>query len=146
MNRIEGRIASGLDGVVESAAGNLPAEAARGHPDGQPVLLLIRPEAIELVNMADGRAIPDSAIQGRIVSRIFLGAVTRLSVATAVGDLNVDIASSTALSLPEKAEVGLSWQSHRPRLIALQDGVDGVTHSKLEQKKLGSATIPGASS
>jgi putative spermidine/putrescine transport system ATP-binding protein len=44
MNRIEGHVASGISGMVETVAGKLPADAARNHAPGEPVILLIRPE------------------------------------------------------------------------------------------------------
>ena len=54
MNRIAGTILPGGKGVVESQGAFLRADSARAWPAGARVLLLIRPESIELDRLAAG--------------------------------------------------------------------------------------------
>ncbi len=54
-------------------------------------------------------------------SHTFLGAVTRLAVASPVGEMMVDVGTAQALSLSEGSRVGLSWDPAVPRLIDLSD-------------------------
>ncbi|MDB5057142.1 MAG: spermidine/putrescine transporter ATP-binding protein [Chloroflexi bacterium] len=121
MNRIAGVISAVSAGTVECPGGSLRADAAREQPASSRVMLLIRPEAIDLTVLDEGRPPPDGGLSGRLTTRTFLGAVTRLNVTSPVGDLKVDIGSSRALSLAEGATVGLSWNPATPKLIPLAD-------------------------
>jgi putative spermidine/putrescine transport system ATP-binding protein len=122
MNRIAGFVSAGHLGIVECAGGNLRADSARQRPAGEQVLLLIRPEAIELDLLDEGTPPPDGGLKGRVTTRTFLGAVTRVNVASQVGELKVDIGSTRALSLAEGASVGLCWDPATPKLIPTADG------------------------
>jgi putative spermidine/putrescine transport system ATP-binding protein len=135
MNRITGTVSTSRPGIVETEAGSLPADAADSHQGGEPVVLLIRPEAIELDDLEDGRAAPEGGLAGKVTARTFLGAVTRLNVACKVGDLKVDVGSAKALALAEGASVALTWNPYRPRIISVRGSDEGVTHSKLEASR-----------
>jgi putative spermidine/putrescine transport system ATP-binding protein len=102
----------------------LPAEAAAHRPTGENVLLLIRPESIELQRLEDGA--PETGIKGKVRSHTFLGPVTRLNVETPIGEIIVDVGSSRALTLSEGTGVALAWDPATPRLIAVSAG-DGDT-------------------
>jgi ABC-type Fe3+/spermidine/putrescine transport system ATPase subunit len=86
------------------------------------VLLLLRPEAIEVVL---GEEEPPPVLRGTVKSQIFLGSVTRLYVATEVGELMVDLGSLRALSCPVGSTVALRWKPEAPRLIGLTAGTNG---------------------
>jgi putative spermidine/putrescine transport system ATP-binding protein len=121
MNRIAGVVSGGNSGTVECPGGTLRADAARERPAGEHVVLLLRPEVIDLALLDEGRRPPDGGLSGRVMARTFLGAVTRLNVSSPVGDLKVDIGSSRALSLAEGASVGLSWNPATTKLIPTAD-------------------------
>jgi ABC-type Fe3+/spermidine/putrescine transport system ATPase subunit len=133
MNRFEGNIAAGRRGFVEMDGALLPASVAERWPAGEKVLLLIRPEAIELKELPDGATLAEGPIEGKVVARTFLGPVTRLTVDAAVGELIVDVGSARALALADGARVGLTWEPASPRIIGLSDtgiGPSGSTPSQ----------------
>ncbi len=130
MNRISGAVAANPNGFVESAAGLLRAEAARGRSAAERVVLLVRPETIEIAPLGASVA-PAGGLVGRVASHTFLGAVTRLVVTSAVGDVKVDVGSAQALSLAADTEVTLTWDPAVPRLISLEGTIGGITHSHL---------------
>ena len=119
MNRFEGKVASDTRGAVALNGSLLPADVARSRPDGERVLLLIRPETIELAPLADGAAPPNGALEGKVRAHTFLGPVTRLNVDTSIGDVVVDISSVQALALALGTRVTLAWDPSAPRIISL---------------------------
>ncbi len=121
MNRIAGRVASNGRGMVETDGAVLRADGARNWQNGARVLMLIRPESISLDRLEEAASPPEGAIEGRVRSHTFLGAVTRLAVASPVGEMMVDVGTAQALSLSEGSRVGLSWDPAVPRLIDLSD-------------------------
>ncbi len=116
MNRISGTVAADGTGV-EADNRLLPAHAAGAWTRGAPALLLIRPESIEIRALPDGAGAPGHELGGHVAGRTFLGAVTRLKVATEVGEMMVDVGSAQALALAEGAPVALSWSPEAPKLI-----------------------------
>ncbi|HLJ67453.1 MAG TPA: ABC transporter ATP-binding protein [Chloroflexota bacterium] len=119
MNRFEGRVAA--EGLVKTHDVLLPAEAALGHPAGDRVLLLIRPESIRLEPLNGDVTVPELGVRGTVKVHTFLGPVTRLSIDTAMGELTVDVGSVQALSLAAGTPVALSWDPASPRIIDLPD-------------------------
>ena len=83
MNRLASTVVA--DGVVEYAGQRLTVDAARGLPNGERVLVLVRPETVSIAPAADGES-PQGAFAGEVVSQIFLGSVTRLRMAGSSGD------------------------------------------------------------
>jgi putative spermidine/putrescine transport system ATP-binding protein len=114
MNRIQAQV-TGRD-TVEAAGVPLPTHAAASHSSGQPVLLLLRPESIELQLRLNGSS---PGIPGTITGHTFLGSLTRVQVGTAVGSMVVDVSSAEALRMPIDAPVALSWSPDAPRLLQL---------------------------
>ncbi|HEY8285635.1 MAG TPA: ABC transporter ATP-binding protein [Chloroflexota bacterium] len=121
MNRIEGTTVP-PGGIIATGGMRLPAQAARDWRENERVLLLLRPEAIEVVL---GEEEPPPVLRGTVKSQIFLGSVTRLYVATEVGEFMVDLGSLRALSCPIGSVVALRWKSEAPRLIGLEAGSNG---------------------
>ncbi|MBV9278712.1 MAG: ABC transporter ATP-binding protein, partial [Chloroflexi bacterium] len=120
MNLVHGAVVPNGAGRVDAAGVLLPVEDAARLPGGREVVVLIRPESIELDTPA-ADAPQAGALGGRVAAHTFLGAVTRLSVDTAVGPLFADIPSARALSLGVGTAVTLRWDPTAPGLIALPD-------------------------
>jgi putative spermidine/putrescine transport system ATP-binding protein len=129
MNRIAGTILPGGKGLVESNGALLRADNAREWPGGAHVLLLIRPESIELDRLADGASAPEGGLEGGVRAHTFMGPVTRLTVASAIGEIMVDVGSARALSLGEGTRVGLTWDPAVPRLIDLAEAGGAPTRA-----------------
>ena len=109
----------------------LRAAGTNAWPDGSRVVLLIRPESFELAKLGDSVPLPEGALEAWVKGFTFLGSVTRLRVASAVGELLVDVGSTRALTLGEGTRVALSWEPEVPRLIAQVDEDGTVAHAPI---------------
>jgi putative spermidine/putrescine transport system ATP-binding protein len=120
MNRLASTIAD--DGVVEYAGQRLHVDAARGLPRGERVLLLIRPETVEVTSVGDG-PVPEGAVAGEVVSHIFLGAVTRIRIEDSAGErgLTADIPPARAMPLAIGTRVVASFPPGSGRLLSLAE-------------------------
>ncbi|MFN3286739.1 MAG: ABC transporter ATP-binding protein, partial [bacterium] len=95
MNRLEAVVRDGERGYLEYRGLPLRVDAARGLAPGTRVLVLVRPEVIQLhpPGSAEG-------FKGRVLSRAFGGATTRIRVQLEVGgELVVDVPSVRARPL-----------------------------------------------
>jgi putative spermidine/putrescine transport system ATP-binding protein len=105
MNRLPARVVDGgaeVLGVRRPVAGDVPS--------GGPVLALVRPEALSVT--------ADAAGPGRIVTRTFSGAVSRLAVALPDGvEVQVDVASADSQDLTPGTAVTVGL-AERPVLLA----------------------------
>ena len=75
MNRLEATVADSQAGEVDYGGVRLAVDAVRGHSAGERVLVLVRPETVELGPASNG-----SPLTGEVISHTFLGPVTRLKV------------------------------------------------------------------
>jgi putative spermidine/putrescine transport system ATP-binding protein len=118
MNRLVSAVVD--DGVVEHGGRRLRVEAARGLPRGERVLLLVRPETVEVAVAGDGDE-PEGAIVGEVVSHIFLGSVTRIRVDDAASDhsITADISPPRARALPIGTRVAATFPADSGRLLSL---------------------------
>jgi putative spermidine/putrescine transport system ATP-binding protein len=118
MNRLVSTVAD--DGIVEHGGRRLRVEAARGLPRGERVLLLVRPETVEVGLAGDG-AEPEGAIVGEVVSHIFLGSVTRVRVDDAASEqgITADVAPWRASALPVGTRVAATFPADSGRLLSL---------------------------
>jgi putative spermidine/putrescine transport system ATP-binding protein len=114
MNRVEGRARSD-SGEVQIDDIRLPVEVARQRPSDEHVLVLIRPEIVQVLPAESG----EGGLPGTVSGHTFLGSVTRLRVETSVGDMVADVSSVEALSLSIGTQVTLTWDAASPRLIPL---------------------------
>jgi putative spermidine/putrescine transport system ATP-binding protein len=116
MNRLEGTI---VDGGVEHAGTTLRIDAAQERPRGERVLVLVRPETVDV-----GPASSDSGgvntLVGNIVTQTFLGPVTRLKILGAGVDVIADVPTQKALSLPVGTRVAAVLPAEGARLLALK--------------------------
>src|SRR5437763_1457708 len=87
MNRLEASVVDSSTGVVDHGGTLLTVEAARGRKQGERVLVLVRPEVLELAPAEDGAANGANHLAGEVISHTFLGPVTRLKVIGPAADL-----------------------------------------------------------
>jgi putative spermidine/putrescine transport system ATP-binding protein len=112
MNRLEATIAD--DGAVEYEGRRVAVDAARGRARGERVLVLVRPEVLEVSPAENG-----SALSGEVVSHTFLGSVTRVKVLVGEGELTADVPTVRVDSLPVGARVSASFPPASARLLDL---------------------------
>jgi putative spermidine/putrescine transport system ATP-binding protein len=118
MNRLSSTVAE--DGLVDYAGAMLRVDAARGRPRGERVLLLVRPETVEIEPAADG-APPEGALAGTIVSRVFLGSVTRIKLDTGMGEVTADVSTARSGQLAIGTHVLARFPAESARLLELKD-------------------------
>jgi putative spermidine/putrescine transport system ATP-binding protein len=121
MNRLEGAV---VDGGVEHAGITLQVEAARGRPRGQRLLVLVRPETVE-VERADGGAAANTLV-GDVVTQTFLGPVTRLKILGTGVDVIADVPTQKALSLPVGTKVAATLPAEDARVLELKDDIPEI--------------------
>jgi putative spermidine/putrescine transport system ATP-binding protein len=119
MNRLEATIVDPETAAVEFGGAQLQVDAARGHPRGERVLVLVRPETIELERSGDGAAAADGSLAAEIVSHTFLGSVTRMKLVVAGGELTADVPTARALEIPIGTKVTARFPSGSARLLSL---------------------------
>jgi putative spermidine/putrescine transport system ATP-binding protein len=116
MNRLEGTV---VDGGVEHAGTTLRIDAAQERPRGERVLVLVRPETVE-VGPASGDGGGLNTLVGNVVTQTFLGPVTRLKILGAGVDVIADVPTQKALSLPVGTHVAAVLPAEGARLLALK--------------------------
>ena len=142
-------IRSEFQGVVERAGRRVTVQGAAGLADGEPALLLVRPELIEPLNAANGTLNGDLTLTGRVEVQTFLGATTRLlvrevrqgdenqSVLPSARRLAVDVPSAAAGNWPAGSEVAVRIPVGSSRVIADRSAVSPAPST-------GSTTGPAA--
>jgi putative spermidine/putrescine transport system ATP-binding protein len=116
MNRLAGTV---VDGGVEHAGTKLHIEAARGRPQGQRVLVLVRPETVD-VAIANGDGAVNTLV-GDVVTQTFLGPVTRLKIVGTDVDVIADVPTQKALGLPVGTRVAAALPAEGVRLLELKE-------------------------
>jgi putative spermidine/putrescine transport system ATP-binding protein len=116
MNRLEGTI---VDGGVEHAGTTLRIDAAQERARGERVLVLVRPETVEVSAAGtDGGGL--NTLVGSVVTQTFLGPVTRLKILGAGVDVIADVPTQKALALPVGTRVAAVLPAEGARLLALK--------------------------
>ncbi len=119
MNRLTAEVADAGRGEVVCRGVRLGVAAVRGRPAGQRVLVLVRPESVEVEAAPDGTP-PQGCLVGRVTSHSFLGAITRLKIATEIGDdLSADMPSVRAGAFPIGSRVAARFPADGPRVLTL---------------------------
>jgi putative spermidine/putrescine transport system ATP-binding protein len=118
MNRLEATVVDGTRGEVDHRGARLTVAAAEGLSRGERVLVLVRPETLELEPVGgDGG---DGGLVGDVLTHTFLGPVTRLKVIGDEIDLIADVPTSRVETLP----IGMTVRARIPdkgvRLLSLQ--------------------------
>jgi putative spermidine/putrescine transport system ATP-binding protein len=117
MNRLEGTV---VEGGVDHAGITLQVEAARGRPRGQRVLVLVRPETVE-VERVDGGSAAANTLVGDVVTQTFLGPVTRLKILGDGVDVIADVPTQKALALPVGTKVAAMLPAEDARVLELTE-------------------------
>jgi putative spermidine/putrescine transport system ATP-binding protein len=119
MNRLDAIVVDGTTGEVEHSGLRLQVDAARGRRNGERVLVLIRPEALELEAHTNG--VTPNSFSGEVLTQTFLGPVTRLKVTGSGTSLIADMSTARAAALPVGAQVVARIPSEGAKLISLPD-------------------------
>jgi putative spermidine/putrescine transport system ATP-binding protein len=119
MNRLEATIVDPANGTVDHGGIMLSVDAARGRAKGERVLVLVRPETVELspANGAGG----SNTLTGEVLTQTFLGPVTRLKVVGPGADLIADVSTAKAASLPVGMKVTAALPATDARLLELTE-------------------------
>jgi hypothetical protein len=120
MNRLEATVVDGRAGTVEHAGVTFPIDAARGRTRGARVLVLVRPETVELA-LANGDG-PGNRLIGEVITHTFLGSVTRLRVFGGESQLIADVSTANAAALPVGTRVVAVLPAEGSCLLDLPDG------------------------
>jgi putative spermidine/putrescine transport system ATP-binding protein len=116
MNRLEGTI---VDGGVDHGGTMLRIDAAQERARGERVLVLVRPETVEVSAAgSDGGGV--NTLVGNVVTQTFLGPVTRLKILGTGVDVIADVPTQKALSLPVGTHVAAVLPAEGARLLALK--------------------------
>jgi putative spermidine/putrescine transport system ATP-binding protein len=118
MNRLEGVVVDPSVGAVETAGKTITVEAARGKARGSRVLVLVRPETVE-VAAANGAGA--NTLTGEVLTHTFLGPVTRLRISGDGASLIADMPTARAAALPPGSKVDASLPAGEARLLDLSD-------------------------
>jgi putative spermidine/putrescine transport system ATP-binding protein len=117
MNRLEAHVVDGSHGEVEHDGTRLRIDAARGRSNGERVLILIRPEALDL-QAAGGANGNGNVLTAEVLTQTFLGPVTRLKM---TGGLIADMSTARASALPVGATVVAQVPTEGVQLLTLAD-------------------------
>src|SRR2546421_3629197 len=110
MNRLESVVVDGASGEVEHAGTRLRVDTARGRTKGERVLVLVRPELLELEPSANAAAGGENSLAGEVLTHTFLGSITRLKIIGPETDLIADVPTARVDTLP----IGLPVVAHVP--------------------------------
>jgi putative spermidine/putrescine transport system ATP-binding protein len=124
MNRLEATVVDSVMGEVEHAGVRLRIDAARGRRNGERVLLLVRPEALELEARTNGAG--PNAFVGEVLTQTFLGSVTRVKVSADGTTLVTDMSAARAAALPVGASVVARVPVDDAKLLSLPDDGPGL--------------------
>jgi putative spermidine/putrescine transport system ATP-binding protein len=127
MNRLEGTV---VDGGVDHAGTMLRVDGAEGRPRGQRVLVLVRPETVE-VAAANGGEGGVNTLLGDVVTQTFLGPVTRLKILGQGVDVIAAVPTQTALGLPVGTRVAAVLPAQGARLLELKQDLPEIAEEPL---------------
>jgi putative spermidine/putrescine transport system ATP-binding protein len=125
MNRLEATVLDPELGEVDHGGVRLTVDAARGRRRGERVLVLVRPELLQL--SANGAA-GENTLTGEVLTHTFLGPVTRLKVVGTDTELIADVSTAQSEALPIGIRVVARVPSSGTRLLTLESeepGPDG---------------------
>ncbi|HEV8685698.1 MAG TPA: ABC transporter ATP-binding protein [Gaiellaceae bacterium] len=116
MNRLEATVLDGERGEIDHGGVRLTVDAARGRRHGERVLVLVRPELLELSTNGSGG---ENTLTGEVLTHTFLGPVTRLKVISPATELIADVSTARAEALPVGVRVVARVPSTGTRLLTL---------------------------
>jgi putative spermidine/putrescine transport system ATP-binding protein len=122
INWFEAEVLDGGQGVVDYRGTRLAVDAVRGRSPGERVVVVVRPEVVELEQLRGGHS-PAGALAGRVKAHSFLGAVTRLKIGVEDrADLLADLSSARAGAFPIGVQVVVRFPPDSPRVLNLPPG------------------------
>jgi putative spermidine/putrescine transport system ATP-binding protein len=119
MNRLEATVADPKRGEVDYGGTRLAVDAVRGRQGGERVLVLVRPETVELQPSSDGAT--NGALAGEVLTHTFLGSVTRLKLLAPEGELTADVSASRAEAFPIGTRVTATFPAGSARILSLAE-------------------------
>jgi putative spermidine/putrescine transport system ATP-binding protein len=134
MNRLEATVVDGSIGDVAYGGVQLRVSEARGRENGERVLVLIRPEALELTASTNGTPLADNTVAGDVLTHTFLGPVTRLTLAGPVGNLIADMPTARAEALPVGSRVIAHVPNDGLRMLTLPAEQQGTPELAAEHR------------
>jgi putative spermidine/putrescine transport system ATP-binding protein len=124
MNRLEATIVDSGNGEIDLAGTRLHIDAARGRPNGERVLLLVRPEALEVAARTNGAG--PNAFLGEVLQQTCLGSVTRVKVSADGTTLVTDMSAARAAALPVGSQVVARIPGDDAKLLSLPEDGQGL--------------------
>jgi putative spermidine/putrescine transport system ATP-binding protein len=121
MNRLESVVVDGARGDIEHAGTRLTIDAARGRTTGERVLVLVRPELLELGPSGDDAADGENSLVGTVLTHTFLGSITRLKIVGPETDLTADVPTARVAALPIGLPVVARVPAAGTRLLSLDE-------------------------
>ncbi|MGH2934837.1 MAG: ABC transporter ATP-binding protein [Gaiellaceae bacterium] len=118
MNRLESTIVDGTTGEIDHGGKSIHVDAARGRSKGERVLVLVRPELLELAASANGASANGNTLSGEVITHTFLGPVTRLKM---TGGLIADMSTARASALPVGSSVVATVPTEGVQVISLPE-------------------------
>jgi putative spermidine/putrescine transport system ATP-binding protein len=123
MNRLASTVAE--PGWVDHGGTRLRVSAAEGRSPGERVLLLVRPETMELTP-ANGDAAAEGALAGTVLTHTFLGASTRIRVDTGGTELTADVPTARVGDIAIGTRVHARFPAETARLLTLGDDAEEI--------------------
>jgi putative spermidine/putrescine transport system ATP-binding protein len=121
MNRLEATVTDPDVGEVEYGGVRLAVDAVKGRNRGERLLVLVRPESIDLGDAGNGGA---GGLTGDILTHTFLGPVTRLKIDVGAGELTADLPAARAAALPIGMRVRAGFPADAARVLTLAPAAD----------------------
>ena len=119
MNRLEAVVVDGDRGEVEHGGTRLTVDTARGRSRGERVLVLVRPELLELEPSTNAGG--DNSLVGEVITHTFLGSVTRVKILGTEAELTADVPTARVDSLPVGLKVTALVPVSGTRLLSLSE-------------------------
>jgi putative spermidine/putrescine transport system ATP-binding protein len=119
MNRLEAVVVDGDRGEVEHGGTRLTVDTARGRSRGERVLVLVRPELLELEPSTNAGG--DNSLAGEVITHTFLGSVTRVKILGSEAELTADVPTARVGSLPVGLKVNALVPVTGTRLLSLSE-------------------------
>jgi putative spermidine/putrescine transport system ATP-binding protein len=120
MNRIESTISRDTPGMVDTNGVRLAVTAAQGRRPGERVLLLVRPETVEL----EAAGAQNGGLAGDVLSHTFLGSVTRVHVQAGKSEWTADLSGERAAALPVGSRVAIRFPAESAKLLTLAEPLE----------------------
>jgi putative spermidine/putrescine transport system ATP-binding protein len=118
MNRLPSTVAD--EGWVDHNGTQLRVEAVRGRARGDRVLLLVRPEAMELTPL-DGGSPAQGSLAGTVLTHTFLGGATRIRIDTGGSELTADVPTGRIGTLGIGTRVQATFPAETARVLTLTE-------------------------